>query len=140
MLYVLIAALFATTHAWALWDIKTKIPENLCGEYQVSGEVKDDGDGQGKVTTVEGEVYGLELTRIVHVGHDIMEVESVLKAKKDGKTGYLITFKDSSLVWALSEGDTPTRLAVAQSDKKDRNRSRVFMLERTGKQEKEHDQ
>ncbi|MFC1528281.1 hypothetical protein ACFL5B_00070 [Candidatus Latescibacterota bacterium] len=69
----------------------------------------------------------IETKQVVLVGGEIMVVETVVNLKKKGKNFHLIAFKGSSLSWIVAEGDT---LSVVQSDKKDKSRSKIFLLKR----------
>jgi len=125
-----LALVLPTAPVWAgFWPIKKEIPEVLCGEYQQVAEVRTDGE-QEKAVEVSGVFFKVEPKTVVRVNGETMEVETVISVKEKGKTAHLVAFKDTSLVWILGETDTPSHLAVVQSDKKERSHSKVFVLER----------
>ena len=101
----------------------------LCGEYEQMAEIRTDGD-QKELTEASGVFFKIETKRIVRINGETMNVKTVMRVKDKGKTAYLVSFKKTAQVWILAKGDTPTQLAVLQSDEKEHGRSKVLVLER----------
>ena len=130
ILLAVLALAFTIAPVWAgLWPFKKEIPQVLCGKYEQVGEIVKDG-GQKKAVEISGVFFEIKPKHVVRVDGETMQVETVMTVKKEGKTAYLVAFKKPSLSWILAEGDTPSKLAVIQSDKKDGNGSKAFVLER----------
>ncbi len=69
----------------------------------------------------------IEPKHVVLACGEIMVVETVMNMKEKDTSFHLIAFKGTSLSWIVAEGDT---LSVVQDDKKDKSRSKVFLLTR----------
>ena len=128
----LIAALtlvFLPAAVWAgFWPISKEIPAELCGEYQQVGEIRADGEQIEAIEISEGS-FRIETKRIVQINRETMDIKAVMKVKDKGKTAYIVTFKKSSLMWIMAKNDTPSQLAVVQSDEKKKGNSKIFILE-----------
>lgn len=116
--------LSASAHAWFFPRFEKEIPENLCGTFGLLGVIAE---GTPKVFEDVQPFVIIETKRVVLVGGEIMVVETVINLKEKDKTFHLVAFKGSSLSWIVIEGDT---LSVVQSDKKDKSRSKIFLLKR----------
>ena len=120
----------AAAHAGFFPRFEKEIPKEFCGKYELLAEVLPDGTQKSFENNPQFFVT-IESKRVVLVSGEIMVVEAVVKVTKEGKTAHLVAFKGSSLSWILTAGKTPSQLGVVQGDKKDRSRSKIFVLTRT---------
>ncbi|MDP2981786.1 MAG: hypothetical protein Q8O92_00465 [Candidatus Latescibacter sp.] len=129
---VLAAALALSTavaHTWP-FHIGKEIPKEFCRKYELLAEILPDKTIKN-FENVPRPSAMIEPKRVILISGEIMEVETVIKVKKEGKSAFLVAFKGSSLSWILAEGKAASQLAVVQSDEKDRSRSKNFVFTRT---------
>ena len=116
--------LSTSANAWFFPRFEKEITGNLCGNFGLLGVIAD---GKPKIFGDVQLFVTIEPKRVFIVGGDIMVIETVVKVTKEGKTSHLVAFKGSSLSWIITGSDT---LSVVQSDKKEKSRSKIFLLKR----------
>ena len=134
---VALPAIAASAAQW--WDIAPikqleELPEELCGEFQQLIESTTD-EGQEQAREGSGVYFAIEPNRILRAEDETsdgetLEINNIVRVKGMGKTAYVVTFINSTLMWNFADSDIPTQLSVSQRDEADSSRTMRFELER----------